>query len=90
MKNNVSYIFFNCDEWKSTQSMNIKYNDSVYRKRAGLRALWRKVKNELDNGNITIESNDIAKVRQYILSGEPWKANDFIVYGYIGVLNEES
>ena len=43
-----AYIFLNCDAWKSHNSMNINYNNAVYReKRKGRRALWLKIKKEL-------------------------------------------
>ena len=79
-----AYIFLNCDAWKSHSSMNINYNNAVYReKRNGRRALWLKVKKELEEGTIQIEEKDIGDVRTAILSGNPDNANQYITYGNI-------
>ena len=81
---NDAYIFFNCDEWKSFGSMNIQYNDTVYKGSRDSRCiLWQKVKDELAAGAIKIEENDMPKVRAAILTGNPTEANDFITYGNI-------
>lgn len=79
-----AYIFLNCDAWKSHNSMNINYNNAVYReKRNGRRALWLKVKKELEDGTIEIEKKNISTVRAAILFGIPGDANQYITYGYI-------
>ena len=79
-----AYIFLNCDAWKSHNSMNINYNNAVYReKRKGRRALWLKVKKELEEGTIKIEEKNISTVRAAILSGNPCDTNQYITYGNI-------
>lgn len=79
-----AYIFFNCDEWKSFSSMNIRYNDTVYKgSRDSRRLLWQKIKDELAAGAIQINENDMTKVRAAILSGDPTEANSLITYGNI-------
>lgn len=90
-KNNVAYMFFNCDEWKGTASMNPLHNNIIYRKRAGRRALWQKIKDEHATGNIIIGDYDnvdnmiqsLKQVRDYILNGNPADANNLITYGCI-------
>lgn len=94
--NNVAYMFFNCDEWKGTASMNPVYNAVVYRKRAGRRALWNKIKEEYEAGRIRVgyfnktmvgETNDVEaklkEIREYVLEGDPMDANDLLTYGFI-------
>ena len=79
-----AYVFLNCDAWKSHNSMNINYNNAVYReKRKGRRALWLKIKKELEEGTIQIEEKNIGDVRTAILSGNPDDANRYITYGNI-------
>lgn len=88
MVNDISWMFLNCDEWVSTKSMNPVYNAVVYRKRAGRRALWRKIKAELKNEIIIIEDRDMPKVRKAILEGDPLEANEYMTYGFILALEE--
>lgn len=87
-KEKYSYVFFNCDEWNSYQSMNPEYNNAVYRRRDGRRALWKKIKEELAEGNIEINESDLKKVREEILEGDPAEANPYIKYGCIIAMEE--
>ena len=82
------YMFFNCDEHKSDSSMNVKYNNIVYRRRNGRRALWKKIKEELAAGFIFIDEQHLSTVRIHILEGNPEDINDFILYGIIVKLEE--
>jgi len=86
MANNISYAFFNCDEFKSVTTMNPLYNAQVYRKRSGRRALWRKIKDEVASGNIVVD--DMHKVRRLIMFERPEDANDHITYGIIVPMEE--
>ena len=44
-----AFVFFNCDENKSEQSMNIFYNRVVYRDlTTARRLLWKKITDELE------------------------------------------
>lgn len=83
-----SFMFFNCDENKSPESMNPMYNAEIYRTRDGMRALWRKIKEEVALGTIKIKSEDMKLVRSFILSGDADLVNNCITYGYILKLNE--
>ena len=79
-----AFQFLNCDEWKSTSSMNTTYNDTIYRDLVKPRIkLWKKVREELKAGNIEIDKNCIEYVRNQILRGDPTKANDYMIYGII-------
>lgn len=80
---NYEYMFFNCDEWKSYASMNPGYNDTVYRKREGRRALWRHIKAQVEDGSIEIDEAMMPIVRNHILNGNPCDASDYITYGTI-------
>ena len=88
MANNTSYVFFNCDEYKSVTTMNPLYNAQVYRKRSGRRALWRKIKDEVASGNIIVDN--MSQVRKLIMFEHPEDANDYITYGIIVPMQEVS
>lgn len=80
----VAYIFFNCDEWNSDNSMNARYNNEIFRDlRNPRRDLWRKVKEEINEGRIVVDNNNLSEIRREILEGDPTKANDYMKYGYI-------
>ena len=38
---NENYMYLHCDEWESRASMNPCYDNRMYRKRAGRRAMWK-------------------------------------------------
>lgn len=86
MVNNTSYVFFNCDEFKSVTTMNPLYNAQVFRKRSGRRALWRKIKDEVASGNIIVDN--MSQVRKLIMFEHPEDANDYITYGIIVPMQE--
>lgn len=87
-QSNIMWMFFNCDEHKNYASMNPIYNAVVYRKRAGRRALWKKIKSELESKAIEIPENNLDDVRKAILEGNPMSANIHITYGYIAEMEE--
>ena len=80
MDYDVMWMFFNCDENVSWGSMNPLYNSTVYRKRTGRRALWRKIKNEVAAGNVIIAEEKMGEVRDSIIGGDPLVANEFMKY----------
>ena len=88
MDYDVMWMFFNCDENVSWGSMNPLYNSTVYRKRAGRRALWKKIKDEVAAGNVIISEDKMSDVRQAIIGGDPLVANEFMKYGFIVALDE--
>ena len=88
MDYDVMWMFFNCDENVSWGSMNPLYNSTVYRKRTGRRALWRKIKNEVAAGNVIIAEEKIGEVRDAIIGGDPLVANEFMKYGFIVAVDE--
>lgn len=79
----TAWIFFNCDEHKTWQSMNPSYNDTIYDGERGRKLLWAQIEYELNNKAIIIEKNNIEDVKHAILEGDPLEANDYITYGYI-------
>lgn len=80
-----AYIFFNCDAGKAPASMNIRFNDEVYRDYpAGREALLEKVEVELAAGNIKIADQEA--VRQAILEGQPTEASALMEFGCIECL----
>lgn len=83
-KEKKAYIFFNCDEAKSRKSMNVFYNQEIFRDLKGSRkALLSKVEEEQANGHIHIAAENEEAVRQAILTGEPADATQYIQYGAI-------
>ncbi|MBQ9480456.1 MAG: hypothetical protein IJ668_04430 [Selenomonadaceae bacterium] len=79
-----AFVFFNCDENKSEQSMNIFYNRAVYRDLTTTRRLlWKKIRDELDSGRIFIEEDDIPTVRKMVLEDDPTDAGSLIKFGAI-------
>lgn len=79
-----AFMFFNCDENRSDASMNVSYNNAVYRDtRDSRRDLWYKVRDEIDNGNVVIDEFDRTYIRDVILHTDPLYANDKIKYGNI-------
>ena len=72
MKEKYAYIFFNCDEEKSQPSMNLFYNQEIYRDLKGARrALLAKIEQEQAEGRIRIQESDLPAVRQAVLEGDP-------------------
>lgn len=93
MNNNIknkAWIFFNCDEHNSWETMNPIYNNVVYRKRAGRRLLWNKIKEAYRTNTIQISTDRITNIRNAILGGVPTDANKYIKYGFIAEMNENS
>ena len=84
MKEKYAYIFFNCDEEKSQQSMNLFYNQEIYHDLKGARrALLAKIEQEQAEGRIRIQESDLPAVRQAVLEGDPTEASAYICYGTI-------
>ena len=84
MKEKKVYVFFNCDEEKSQQSMNIFYNSTVYGDtKKARKELLAKLEEELKEGRIQIAKENMAKVSAAVLEGNPADIKDFITYGSI-------
>lgn len=82
--NKKAYIFFNCDEHESVASMNPHYNKIAYRDvRDGRRALWDKIKEEMEAERIVISPDSHKAIRQAVLFGNPIEANQHMTFGHI-------
>ncbi len=80
-KKNI-YVFFNCDEEKSHDSMNIFYNHTAYKSTASSRkALWNKLQDEEKEGRI--QFLDKEAVSKAVLFGDPQEASQFLKFGAI-------
>ena len=67
MKEKKAFIFFNCDEDKSQKSMNVFYNQEIYRDlKVARKALLTKVEEEQAEGRIHIAEDNVEVVRQAI------------------------
>lgn len=85
MKEKKAFVFFNCDEEKSQKSMNVFYNNTVYRDLKGARkALLAKVEAEIAAGRVN--ASDIDAVKAAIIDGEPTDASAYLKYGAIEAL----
>ncbi len=78
------FVFFNCDDNKNESSMNIFYNNKVYRDtRTSRKKLWQKIKSEIEDERIRISEENLPKAEKAILNGDPVMASDFIQFGAI-------
>ncbi len=78
------FVFFNCDAEKSESSMNIFYNNVAYKDTlTSRRRLLNKIKAEKDAGRVQIAEENLAKIEELILNGNPPDASEFIKYGVV-------
>lgn len=68
--------------------MNPCYDNHIYRKRAGRRAMWNAVKDDIENDIVEVDEENLPKVRETILKGNPEDANPYILYAHILSLEE--
>lgn len=79
-----AFLFFNCDEEKSQTSMNVLYNQDVYKDTiASRKALWKKVEDELASGRVHIADENLEAAKQAVLKGDPVEAGQFLKFGTI-------
>lgn len=77
-----AFMFFNCDEDKSTESMNATYNNEVFKDtKASRKALWAKVAEEAAEGRVQLEDEKAAK--EAVTAGDPTEAGKFLRYGTV-------
>ena len=76
------FVFFNCDEEKSETSMNIFYNNEVFKDTATSRkALWTKIESEVKDGKVQLA--DEAAAKEAVLKGDPCAATEQLRYGAV-------
>ena len=80
-----AFIFFNCDENKSEQSMNIFYNRVVYKDTlASRRLLWSKIQSEVKAKRIKIAEENLLEVKRLIIEDDdPTQVSNFMQFGAI-------
>ncbi|MCR5756730.1 MAG: hypothetical protein K6F95_02330 [Selenomonas sp.] len=79
-----AYVFFNCDEEKTEKSMNIFYNQTIYKATKKARQeLLAKVEAEVAAGRVNITEGKDESVSKAILDGDPTKASNYLQYGTI-------
>ena len=82
------FVFFICDAAKSEASMNIFYNNAVYKDtKTSRKNLLKKIKEELGAERIQIATENLPNVEQAIIEGDPVSAGAFIQFGAIRALN---
>jgi len=78
------FVFFNCDADKTEESMNIFYNDVIYKDTLiSRRRLFQKIKSEKDAGRVQIAEENFETVEEMIIMGNPADASKFIKFGAI-------
>lgn len=83
-KSGKAFIFFNCDANKSEASMNIFYNNAVYKDtKTSRKNLWKRVKEEYGAERIQIAAENLKNVELAIIEGDPVEASNFIQFGAI-------
>ncbi len=85
-KASLGFIFFNCNEEKNQNTMNIFYENNrvVYREtKASRKALWEKIQSEIAAERISIDKQNVDTVKDLILEGNPTDASQHIHCGTI-------
>ena len=83
-KNAKAFVFFNCDEYKSENSMNIFYNHTIFKDmKTSRKFLLKKIKDEAVKKRIQISGEHFPTVEKLILEGDPTKASQYIQFGVI-------
>ena len=78
------FVFFNCDENKTESSMNIFYNNVTYKDTTISRnRLLNKILAENKAGRVQIAEENLKKVEEIIMKGNPVDAGKFIKYGAV-------
>lgn len=85
---NENYMYLHCDAWESHASMNPCYDNRVYRKRAGRRAMWKALKQDIEDNVVEVDQKRLPDIREAILEGNPEDANEYILYAHILNLEE--
>ena len=67
-----AYLFFNCDEEKSEESMNVFYNKEAFRDtKTARKALWTKIQTEVE------------AAKEAVMTGDPCEASQYLHFGNI-------
>lgn len=78
------FVFFNCDENKTESSMNIFYNNVTYKDtKISRKRLLNKIKSESLAGRVEISEENLPKVEDTIINGNPEDAGQFIKFGTV-------
>ena len=79
-----AYVFFNCDEEKSEKSMNIFYNNEVFKDtKTSKKALWAKVLEEVEAGRVQIADENLKAAQDAVVNGNPCDASQYLHFGEI-------
>ncbi len=78
------FVFFNCDGDKNESSMNIFYNNTIYKDtKTSRKVLLKKVMEELEAKRVQISEENLKQVETLITEGNPTEASNFIQFGAI-------
>jgi len=80
---NTNFLYLHCDEHRTNSSMDVVCDNYLYSGVAGLKALWRAIKRDIEDGVIKVSGIPIPKLRLMILIGNPEEANNYIKYAFI-------
>lgn len=77
-----AYLFFNCDEEKSEESMNVFYNKEAFRDtKTARKALWTKIQTEVEADRVDVADTKAAK--EAVMTGDPCEASQYLHFGNI-------
>ena len=80
----ASFVLYNCDEAKTPESMFNRNDETFKDNGVGRRALWNKLKTEIEEGRIELLNNTPIKNVQLDVTGDkPESANKYLKYGLI-------
>lgn len=78
------FVFFNCDGDKNESSMNVFYNNKVYKDtKTSRKVLLKKVMEELEAKRVQISEENLKTVETLITEGNPEEAGKYIQFGAI-------
>ena len=78
------FVFFNCDAEKNPSSMNIFYNNITFKDTPiSRRRLYQKINFERNAGRVQFPDENLPKIEEAVMKGNPVDATQFITYGAV-------
>ena len=78
-----NFLYLHCGEHRKICYADVKCDNYIYSGVTGLKALWRAIKKDIEDGAIEVSGIPIPKLRLMILIGNPEEANEYIKYAFI-------
>ncbi len=78
------FVFFNCNAEKDPSTMNIFYNNVTFKDTPiSRRRLFQKINSERIAGRVQITDENLSKIEEIIMKGNPVDATNLITYGAV-------